>query len=167
MFAVIAVAALAAGLLCLGRLWVVDLKTFLLPNEYVLGFFMCAALFHLATAFYVLSPQNMALGAFMGGTSLWLVRFVSGLAYKKDALGWGDIKLMAAAGALLGPYYIWLALALGAGAGIIHGLILHVKNKNTGTASPLLDLSLPAGPGFITGIIITSVIAFQNLGDAL
>ncbi|MGQ0526547.1 MAG: prepilin peptidase [Alphaproteobacteria bacterium] len=164
MFETLALLALLGGFLCLCRLWAIDLRTSLLPNEHVLGLTLCAGLFHLCTFFGFFSPKDMLLGAFMGGASLYLVKFLADGFYKRDVLGWGDIKLMAAAGFLLGPSYIWLAMALGAGAGVVHGLLIYIRHK--GTVS-LNSLSLPAGPGFITGIGIAALIAFHTLQDIL
>ena len=60
----------------------------------------------------------------------------------------GTFKLLGAGGVWLGPYYVLIALSLGATAGIIHGLgvAMHEKKK-TGKPVALGSLSLPAGAG--------------------
>jgi len=86
---------------------------------------------------------------------LFFIRRIAMPYYGEEALGLGDIKLMAAAGVWLGPYYILLALACGALAGIFHGLWLAVMRfVKTREKVNFSRLSLPAGPGFITGIVI-------------
>lgn len=156
--------ALFGAAICLWCLARIDLRIGLLPNEYVLGLALCGTLFHLATFFQYAGLADMALGAFLGGGILYFIKTAAACCGKKDALGWGDIKLMAAGGILLGPYHIMLALVFGALAGILHGLTLHARQDRTAS---LMDLSLPAGPGFIIGIVMAAALAFHNLGNIL
>ena len=160
----ITIACLVIAISLLGLLCVIDMKVRLLPNKYVAGFFLTGIIFHIATGFHFISPSNMALGMICGGGLLLIVRHFANKAYKRDTLGLGDVKLMGAAGIWLGVEHIFLAISLGAFAGLIHGLIYgYYKSKKTGKRISLATLSIPAGPGFITGILIVGVIKFQNL----
>lgn len=155
--------AIAAGLSCLLRLAVVDLRDCLLPNEYVLGFAFAAALFHIASFFHFLNLSDMMAGAAIGGAGLYLVRAAAHYFYKTEALGLGDVKLMAAAGLLLGPSGILLALICGAGLGLLHGLAVHLRNKRReGFSGSLLAANIPAGPGFILGILAAGLFQFHS-----
>ena len=77
--------------------------------------------------------------------------------YKMDTLGLGDVKLMAAAGLWLGLEGVVVSLIIGATAGAVHGVIYwvylkYIKKQKTS----FHKLALPAGPGFIAGIIATA-----------
>ncbi|MCE7887315.1 MAG: prepilin peptidase [Alphaproteobacteria bacterium PRO2] len=168
MFEIIAVLAVLSALILLYVLSVIDLRDGLLPNEYVMGFAMAGAVFHLATAWHYLDLQEMALGGFIGAGFLYLIREIANRIYKQDTLGLGDVKLLGAAGIWLGPYYILFALTVGAFAGLIHGLVFALRLKGvTGTMPKMSSLSLPAGPGFAAGIVIAGIIQFHDLVQVL
>lgn len=168
MLEIIAFLCLAGTLAVLVALSVIDLKHTLLPNKLVLAFLLLGVAFHVCTALYFASPFEMALGALIGGGALYLVRAAANAFYKKDALGLGDVKLLAAAGVWLGPHDILIAMSAGAFAGILHGggiFIVHwLKTKKS---LNLGALSLPAGPGFIIGIILTALYKYRELPEML
>lgn len=168
MLEIIALLCLVSALVLLGVLSAIDLKHGLLPNELVFGFLCLGVIFHLCTLFAYLSVTDMILGGFIGGGILYLIRAVAIQFYGGDALGLGDIKLLAAAGLWLGPYHILIAMTLGALAGIAHGLGMawHYRRKSKMKVD-LAGLSLPAGPGFAVGIIIAAVIKFHDLPELL
>lgn len=146
----------------------IDLKYGLLPNEFVLALAVLGTVFHLSTVFKFAAYEDMFLGAFIGGAILYLIRAVANAIYRQDTLGLGDVKLMAAAGLWLGPYHIMLALAVGAAAGLVHGLLVMFDYKrNTGKIPDLNRLSIPAGPGFIVGFVAMAVYKFQAMPSAL
>lgn len=158
------VLSLVATIFTLIKLCIIDLKIRLLPNVYVVAFFVCGLIFHTATNFTFTTPMNASIGIIGGGGMLLAIRQIANYFYQKDTLGLGDVKLLGAAGLWLGASDIFLAISLGAFAGLIHGAIykLYMQRK-TGELLPLSTLSIPAGPGFIIGIIIVGVIKFQSL----
>ena len=144
-------------------LTIIDLKAWLLPNKYVFPFGALGIIFHALTSFTLMDGPNMFLGFIAGGGILLAIRTIANGIYKTDTLGLGDVKLMAAAGLWLGLNGAILSLILGASAGLAHGVIywLHLnfyKKKKTG----FRKLKMPAGPGFIAGIILAAFI--PNLG---
>jgi leader peptidase (prepilin peptidase)/N-methyltransferase len=150
--------------LVLGALAWIDLRTRLLPNVLVAAFAMLGFIFQTVTLFEHESIQGMAMGALIGGGSLYLIRIVGNYYYKTDTLGLGDVKLMAAAGLWLGSYDILIALTLGALAGVIHGGAAIGCNWLRGSAAgPLSTYAVPAGPGFIVGILIAALAKFYGL----
>ena len=155
---------LAASFLVLLALAVIDLRTCLLPNKLVALFAMLGLGFHLSLFGLAVNWIEMAYGAVMGGGILLAIRTVGNYFYKDDTLGLGDVKLMAAAGLWLGPHAVMIALVLGALVGIIHGLGLmaHARLKKKEVVA-LGDFSLPAGPGFIAGIILMGVYSFKDM----
>ncbi len=164
MIEILALLSLMAALVLLGFLAVIDLKERLLPNVLVAPFAICGLVFHLSLSFDYLTPVDMAFGALIGGGILYAIRMIAIKFYGPDALGLGDVKLMGAAGIWLGPYTILIALTLGALAGLLHGLAVfaHTWFKKK-IITNLNTLSIPAGPGFIVGIVAAAMIEFQDL----
>ncbi|MCF8495336.1 MAG: A24 family peptidase [Alphaproteobacteria bacterium] len=163
MLEIISIFSLAAGLAVLAVLSVIDLRVRLLPNEWVLAFACLGLIFHVSTVFSFLSLEQSALGAIIGGGILYLIRGIANMATGEDSLGLGDVKLMAAAGVWLGPHHILFALTLGAIAGILHGLGMAAHDwRLTGRFPNLGTLSLPGGPGFAVGIVLSAVLAFRT-----
>ena len=144
--------AAAAGLLII--LAIIDLRVRLLPNIYVFPFAALGIVFHAVSRFAIISPQDMIIGGLAGYGMLWLIRAAANYHYKQDSLGLGDVKLMGAAGLWLGFEGVLFALTIGAFAGVIHGIgyALWVAAK-TKSRPNFHRLMIPAGPGFIAGIV--------------
>ncbi|MFH1846402.1 MAG: prepilin peptidase [Candidatus Omnitrophota bacterium] len=72
---------------------------------------------------YLGSFLNSFIGIIAGGGSMFLLGMFGELIFKKEALGGGDVKLMAMIGAFIGWKLVWLtffiAPVLGAGVGIV------------------------------------------------
>lgn len=145
-------------------LTVIDLRHFLLPNRYVFPFGILGGLFHLLAGFEFLPPTQILLGGLIGGGLLYAVRYFGTLYYKQEAMGLGDIKLMAAGGIWLGPEHIITAIMIGALAGLMHGLVVAVINciKHRDKFS-IKRLVIPAGPGFIIGLVVVFFLAYGAL----
>ena len=62
------------------------------------------------------------IGWAVGGGIVWSVRILGGLAFRKEAMGFGDVTLMAMIGAFLGWQAAILTLFLGAMLGLVHAL---------------------------------------------
>jgi len=92
----------------------------------------------------------MAIGTMVGVTLLMAVFATVGEhLFKQEALGWGDVKYMAAVGACLGPKACFITLLAGSLIGSIYGLsILLLKKGKLGTA-------LPFGPFLALGTFLT------------
>lgn len=131
----------------------VDLKEFMLPNEFVFIFGAMGFAFHAFHQFSILPLSALIIGAICGGALLWIIRFFANRHYQSDTLGLGDVKLLFAGGLWLGFEGIFIAITLGAIAGLLHGLILAMIQR----VSPS-GLIIPAGPGFIVGLIATAII---------
>lgn len=155
---------LVAALLILLRLGIVDLRVRLLPDLWVGGFALLGLVFHTLNSFMLLSPLALALGMGLGGGFLYVIRSVANRIYQQDTLGLGDVKLLGAAGLWLGPHYILLAITLGAFAGLMHGLGLAALHRLRTRQWPAMShFALPAGPGFITGIVMAFfIMAIEN-----
>ena len=149
-------------------LMIIDLRTRLLPNKFVLQFLFCGIAFHILTGMHYTTPSNMVIAMILSGGMMLTIRAIGNKIYKTDTLGLGDVKLIGAAGLWLGTDSIFLAISLGAIAGIIHGVIVVMwKRITTDEKVNFATFSIPAGPGFIIGIILMGIIKFHSLPTLL
>lgn len=96
---------------------VADARSYVIPDELSLGGLAAGLLLSFLPG--PLAPLQAALGALVGGGVLWLVAVVGSWALKKEAMGGGDIKMMAMVGAFLGWPGALLTIFLGALAGTV------------------------------------------------
>ncbi len=89
-----------------------DARKYIIPDEFSLG--GLAAGLALAFAPGGITPQSSLMGAVLGYGLLWLVGTVGEWMFRKEAMGGGDVKMMAMVGAFLGPMGVLLTLFLGA-----------------------------------------------------
>jgi leader peptidase (prepilin peptidase)/N-methyltransferase len=96
---------------------VADLRFYIIPDELSLG----GAVLGLALAFLPGAPTivEALVGALVGGGVLWVVAIVGTWAFRKEAMGGGDIKMLAMIGAFLGWKGALLTIFLGALAGTV------------------------------------------------
>lgn len=89
-----------------------DARFYIIPDEFTLG----GLAIGLALSFVPggIGPVRALLGAALGFGLLWAVGAAGTWAFKKEAMGGGDIKMMAMVGAFLGPVGVLLTLFLGA-----------------------------------------------------
>ena len=95
---------------------------------------------------------NRVIGIFAVGGLFFLIGVISG----GRAMGGGDVKLMAAAGFLLGWKLIILSLFLGAFAGVLYSLLSKLINKTK------MRGAVPFGPFLSIGIVLSMFV-----GDSL
>lgn len=69
------------------------------------------------------------LGLLLGFGLLWIVRFFGTIAFKREAMGLGDVFLMGAVGAIFGPVAVVATLILSALYGSIIGTAMIALNK--------------------------------------
>lgn len=121
----------------------VDFEHLIIPDQVTLGGILAGLILsvifpalHGAEGMYA-GFKSSFLGLLAGGLSLWLVGELGRLAFKKEAMGMGDVKLLAALGAFLGwqavMFIIMVASMLGAIAGI--SMVL-AGNKTMGSKIP-------------------------------
>jgi len=127
-----AVAVLLASRLVLSALLVAllatDLETFRLPNP--LTYFGIVA----GLAFSLVAPpgwQQSLLGALLGAGVLLAIRQAWLWAKGIDAMGLGDVKMLAMIGAFLGWPHVWVVLLLSSVVGAVAGVALAVTGRGT------------------------------------
>jgi leader peptidase (prepilin peptidase)/N-methyltransferase len=69
------------------------------------------------------------LGIIAGGASTWLTAILGRMAFKKDAMGGGDVKLMAMIGAFLGWKLALLVFFIAPFFGAAAGIALKIRRK--------------------------------------
>lgn len=105
-----------------------DAREYIIPDEFSVG----GAVLGIGFAFVggVLSWQAAILGAVVGYAVLWIVAIVGEKMFHEEAMGGGDIKMMAMLGAFLGWQGVLLTLFLGAILGTIIFLPLKLAGKD-------------------------------------
>lgn len=104
-----------------------DAREYLIPDEFTIGGTVLGLLF---AAIGGLGPFLTGLiGAAVGFGLLWLVGFLGTWAFKEEAMGGGDIKMMAMVGAFVGWQGVLLTIFLGALSGTLIFLPLHLAGK--------------------------------------
>ncbi|MGC9327904.1 MAG: prepilin peptidase [Candidatus Hinthialibacter sp.] len=73
--------------------------------------------------------DQAVLGILVGGGAIWLIRIVGTWAFRQEAMGFGDVKLMAFMGGFLGWDEALLCIFLGAFFGSIVGVALKITGK--------------------------------------
>ncbi|MCL2182963.1 MAG: prepilin peptidase [Chitinispirillia bacterium] len=127
------------SLLLLVPIAVIDIRHYIIPDRFTLIFGALA----LGASFVPggLSPAESLLGALAGGGSLFAMGFIGTYILKKgDAMGMGDVKLMAWFGALWGVKAALIGIAFGAFLGAIAGGVM-ILIKKLGD-----DHRIPFGP---------------------
>lgn len=144
-------------LLLLIPVTVIDFRHYIIPDEITLPFLLIG----IGVSFLpgAETPLASLLGILAGGGSLYLIGWIGFLLLRKEAMGGGDVKLMAAAGALFGPQNALLSIVFGALLGSIYGIsIMALGKKNSGN-------QIPFGP-FLGGGLWAALIIGQQVLDA-
>ena len=126
-----------------------DLKHYLIPD----GFTVTGLLFTLAAAFLApffgesvlfAGPYDAVLGACAGAGLIAVIGWLGEAALKKEAMGMGDMTLMAFVGAALGPSRALGTVFLGAalGALVFLAVVYPVALMRRGRVTPQTELAL-------------------------
>jgi len=87
-------------------------------------------------------------GAITGAALVGILALVGKVVWKKDAMGGGDLKLLAMIGAFLGPFSIFLTILFGSLIGTVASMLLISLKKKT------WEDYVPFGPYLSIGAII-------------
>ena len=126
---------------------VIDFDTQLLPDNLTLPLMWLGLLYSTMPGSPV-SPVDAIIGAAAGYMVLWLIFQVHHLITKRQGMGYGDFKLLAASGAWLGWQLLPFVLLIAAAAGLVVSIALmvfrdHDKNR-----------AIPFGPYLAMGFLI-------------
>lgn len=143
-------------------LWVaialIDAETFLIPD----GLSLPMPLLGLGLAFAGgdvrgVSWQQSGAGALVAGAGLWLVQWAYGRWTGREGLGFGDVKLLAGIGAVLGvaalgPVLLCAALQ-GIGFALVYALLSRGEAVRERGLTSLRHLALPFGPFLVLAAV--------------
>jgi len=119
---VAAVAELVFVLLLLA-LTFIDLDTWLLPFALTIPLLAAGLLASASGVGAASSLRSAALGAAVGGGFFWAISFVAGKLLRKEALGLGDVWLLAGLGAWLGARALLPVVLLASTQGAVVGIV--------------------------------------------
>ncbi|MGQ9609392.1 MAG: prepilin peptidase [bacterium] len=131
----------------------IDIEHFIIPNKLVypgifIGLFFAIYRWILEDDIKLLFSR--VLGTFGGAIMILLIAIVGRAVFHKEAMGIGDVKLMAMIGMYIGLWpYIPLILIIGAFIGSMFGLILIILRRKK------MDSYIPFGPFLSIGAVIS------------
>lgn len=133
----------------------IDLAHFYLPDRVTIGgMILGVPLSYLVPELQGETARLPALCWSLGGLAfgfvfLWLIGFVFSKIVKKEALGFGDVKLIGAVGAFFGPWAVLFTIIVSSFVGAVVGmaLILRGKAKLGGFTA------VPYGPFLALGVV--------------
>lgn len=142
--------------------FVIDYRLQIIPNRLNLTIFEIGLIF---TFIYGLSDIaisiNMFLGMLAGGGIFLLITLVGGLIYGKEAMGFGDVKLMGALGLFFGLSNIIIITLVSFLIGAILSIgLLVTKIKKT-------DEYIPFGPFIVMATFISMFVPFEQMKTLL
>lgn len=113
---------------------------------------------------WVRGLAGVSLGYLVGGALVWLVRILGSLAFGKEAMGMGDVHLLAAVGACLGWLDPVLAFFTAPFFGLTWVFAAAIFAKRKGVA-----MALPFGPHLAAGAIVVLIAwpAYERLLRAI
>lgn len=142
--------------------FVIDYKLQIIPNRLNLAIFEIGIIF---TFLYGLSNVaitiNMLLGMVAGGGIFLLITLIGGLFYGKEAMGFGDVKLMGALGLFFGLSNIIIITLVSFLIGAILSIVLlatKIKKSNE---------YIPFGPFIVIGTFISMYVPFETIKNIL
>ena len=142
--------------------FVIDYKLQIIPNRLNLTIFEIGLIF---TFLYGLSniaiSINMILGMLVGGGIFLLITLVGGLIYGKEAMGFGDVKLMGALGLYFGMSNIIVITLLAFLIGAILSILLLASKKRKSSEY------IPFGPFIVIATFISIYIPFETIKNLL
>lgn len=132
---------------------VIDLRHYIIPDSITLSLLVLS----IGISFVPggTTPIQSISGILAGGGLLWGMGYIGKILFKKgDAMGGGDIKLMAAAGALWGPEITLLGIVFAAFLGSLSGIpLILLKRLNA-------DHHIPFGPFLGAGLWVAVICGY-------
>ena len=100
---------------------------------------------------------NAVIGLLVGGGILYLIGLIAKLILKKEAMGGGDVKLLAAMGTFIGYKLVILTLILASFVGSIVGAMVLIQAKKKDKEATSFGHYIPFGPYLAMGAIIALI----------
>ena len=138
--------------------FIIDYRIQIIPNRLNLTMFEIGLIFVLIYGMLNLSISiNMLLGMLAGGGIFLLITIIGGFIAGKEAMGFGDVKLMGALGLYFG-FASTIAISVMAFLiGAVVSIILMIAKKNK------MNSYIPFGPFIVISAIISIFVPFELL----
>ena len=142
--------------------FVIDYKMQIIPNRLNLTIFEIGIIFaFLYGLSNVAITINMLLGMLAGGGIFLLITLLGGLFYGKEAMGFGDVKLMGALGLYFGLSNIIIITLVSFLIGAILSIILLVTKLKKS------DEYIPFGPFIVIATFLSMYVPFEQIKNVL
>lgn len=137
---------------------VIDFKLQIIPNRLNLTIFEIGLLFTFIEGIYNINLAiTMILGGIVGAGIFLIITLIGGMIAGKEAMGFGDVKLMGALGLLFGWVNIIIISLLSFLIGsVISIILLASKKKKT-------DEYIPFGPFIVIATFVVMIVPFDLL----
>lgn len=144
----------------------IDLKLQIIPNRLTLSIFELGLIFTFAqvlldTTVGITILTNNLLGMIVGGGIFLLITLIGGFIAGKEAMGFGDVKLMGAMGLFFGWINMILISVIAFLLAAIVSIIILIARKKK------MDEYIPFGPFIVIGAMITIYTPFMTLLSVL
>lgn len=137
---------------------IIDYKEKIIPNRLNLTIFEVGLAYTFIEGIININVAiNMLLGMFVGAGIFLIITFIGGLIAGKEAMGFGDVKLMGALGLFFGWQTIIIISLIAFLMGAIVGIILILFKKKTS------DDYMPFGPFIVVATFIAMFVPFDIL----
>ncbi len=136
--------------------FIIDLKKQIIPNRLVLTIFEIGILVTFVEGIITQNGLSFALnrleGMLLGGGIFLVITLIGGLIAGKEALGFGDVKLMGAIGLFFGTSSVMIIAVMAFVIGAIASIILLIRRVKKS------DEYIPFGPFIVISVIIAMLI---------
>lgn len=134
----------------------IDIEHKIIPDVIVLPGIVVGFLFNFIGSYFCKNAlfilwYDSLLGMLAGGLPLFLLGILGSTIAKREAMGGGDVKLMAMVGAFIGWKLVLLALFAGVMIGAVIGIIIKARTKDKGYTE------IPFGPMLAVGSLIAAL----------
>ena len=135
---------------------IIDFQLYIIPDRFSIGLAILGLIvFFINPAFSgdlkARFLQSLAGGA-IGFFGLWGMAIIGSLIFKKEAMGGGDIKLVAAVGTLTGLGGVVSTLIISSFLGLVYYFVLYILKKN------IQNKTIPFGPFISIGLFVNILI---------
>lgn len=133
----------------------IDLEFFIIPDELdlgglIIGLISCAIFPQLMNEnIWYKGLLKSFLGALIGGGTLYIIAVTATAILKKEAMGMGDVKLLAMIGSIIGWKWALFTIFTGSLFGTVGGLFLILLNKTD------IKGKIPFGPYLAMGAVVS------------
>lgn len=141
---------------CLIILSVIDLKLFIIPDRFSIGLTILGLLIFFINPIFDGDLTAKFIQCLVGGAigffGLWGIAIIGSAIFKKEAMGGGDIKLIAAVGTLTGVGGVISTMIISSFSALVYYAILFILKKNPE------NKAIPFGPFISIGLFLNILI---------